>query len=350
MALAPALVLEGADKLESFSRGQPGTPRLLGPDGGRQSVALGERVGLAGRPSRLWRRPALGPPPLLTLGPSWWQAPHTRTCTRVRPSLVPEMTAVPAMWTLCSELGGPWLTCPCWVVPAGRGSLGLGPQDLEARGPQGLPRHPLFSWDPALHAPAVSGSVSQRLLDREARTASGVCFGPLSSGTPILPRLSLEAWSQDPVGAQRRGRVTPVAGFRGRSTRVSLCVPERVACAHTGRSGLEMDPQSLRALRARSPAEQQAWAAPGVCAERPGQSEGQGARGTSVLCRILGSLPRTGGRGPVGRCTLEEDHGLLCGRGSGASGSWVRPLMSPPSLPGQSPGAPAGSSPRGGVR
>lgn len=88
----------------------------------------------------------------------------------------------------------------------------------------------------------------------------------LSSGTPILPRLSVETWSQDPVGAQRRGQVTPVAEFRGRSALVSLCVPEQVVCAHTGRSGLEMDPQSLRALRARNPAEWQAWAVPGVCA------------------------------------------------------------------------------------
>ena len=209
-----------AERLESSSRGQPGTPRLLGPDGGRLSVALGERVGLAGRPSRALEAACPGPPspanprPLLVAGPA-----HTR----VHPSLVPEMTAVPAVWTPCSELGGPWLTCLCWVVPAGRGSFGLGPQDLEARGPRVCPVIPCsHGTPPRVLRPA------QRVCEPEAARQRGQdwewdVLGPLSSGTPVLPRLSVETWSQDPVGAQRQGRVTPVAWFLGRSARVSLC-------------------------------------------------------------------------------------------------------------------------------
>ena len=101
-------------------------------------------------------------------------------------------------------------------------------------------------------------------------------------------------------------------------------------------------PTVLAACRAGSRAERQAWAVPGVCAARPGWSKGQGARGTSALCRILGFLLRAAGRGgPDG-----EDLGMgVCGQmyaggrprgcveGVWGRGSWVRPPMSPPVAP-----------------
>ena len=241
-------------------------------------MALGERVGLVGRPSGVLEVACLGLPPPLTLGPSWCR-PHTHMCAHGCPPPCCHCRRVPAVCTPCLEPGGPRLTCPYWVGPCwpwvpwtwpsgprGQGAPGSAPSSS-------VPTH----RTPVLRAPAGSGAVSQWLLDREARTVSGVCLGPPSSGTPILPRPSLGTWSQDPVGAHRRSRVTPVAGFRGQSARVSLCVPEWIACAHMGTSGLEMHPQSLWALRAGSPAERQAWAVPGVCAARPGRSEGQGS-------------------------------------------------------------------------
>lgn len=181
-------------------------PRPLGLDTGQADHGLGVASGPCRETLRGSGGGLPGPASPLTLGPSWCR-PHTHMRAHGRPPPCCRCRRVPAVWTPCLEPGGPRLTCPYWVGPCWPWVPWTWPSGLRGQGAPGSARSSSVPTHgtPASHAPACSGVWSQWLLDREARTASGMCLGPPVLRDPILPRPSLGTWSQDPV--EHRDRV-----------------------------------------------------------------------------------------------------------------------------------------------
>ena len=224
------------------------------------------------------------------------QAPHTHACAWAPPSLL----SLPACPSRLDALLGAWW--PSAHVPVLGGSLlAVGPLDLALRTerPGGPGVCPVIlcshSWDPRLACSGLLRGLEPVAAGQRGQDCEWHVFGPPCPQGPHSAQTLLGDLEPGPRGAQRQGRITPVAGFWGQSARVSLCVPEWIACAHMGMSGLEMHPQSLWALRAGSPAERQAWAVPGVCVARRAGLRGRGPEG-QVRCAGYWGFSRGLGR------------------------------------------------------
>lgn len=172
-------------------------------------------MGLTGRPSGVLEVACRGLPAPLTLGPSWCR-PSTHVCARRAPPCC-RCRRVPAIWTPCSEPDGPRLTCPCWVGPCWPCVPWTWPSGPRGRGPQGLPCCPLFPLvgPPPCVLRLARGSVSQRLLDRKARTASGVCLGPPVLRDPHPAQTLLGDLEPGPRGGAETGSGHPCGRVPG---------------------------------------------------------------------------------------------------------------------------------------
>lgn len=179
-------------------------------------MALGERVGLVGRPSRVLEVACLGLPPPLTLGPSWCR-PHTHVCAHGCPPPCCHCRRVPAVCTPCLEPGGPRLTCPYWVGPCWPWVPWTWPSGPRGQGAPGSapsssgPTH----GTPALRALAGSGVCEPVAAGQRGQDCEWRVFGPPVLRDPHPAQTLLGDLEPGPRGGAETGSGHPCGRVPG---------------------------------------------------------------------------------------------------------------------------------------